>query len=174
MFLFYNSPLLERLNLEPNTAAAGYVDDIAVLIERIERNTTEENNIRLLDVHERVCKPWAVQHGSKFAPEKYQLGHLTRKRAAHLDYPLSFAEYTVPASSTITYLGVILDSKLNWREQLAANKSMALKSIEALSGLSGLVWGAKLPRMRQMLHAVVIPQLTYACSVVNGSIIKAT
>ena len=162
LFLFYNLPLLEKLNLEPNTHSAGFVDDIAILVEG---NTTEDNNTKLLDIHERICRPWAMQHGSKFAPEKYQLGHLTRKRSAHLDHPLSFTEYTVLASSTITYLGAILDSKLNWKEQVTANKSKALKSIGALAGLSGSVWGARLPRMRQMLHAVVIPQLTYACSV---------
>lgn len=46
-----------------------------------------------------------------------------------------------------------------------ANKTKALKSIGGLAGLAGSVWGAKLPRMRQMLQSVVIPQLTYACSV---------
>lgn len=123
----------------------------------VEENTTEDNNIKLSNVHERICRPWAVQHGSKFAPEKYQLGHLIRKRSAYLDHPLSLTEYTVPASSTIAYLGAVLDSKLNWNKQLIANKSKALKSIGAPLGLSNLVWGAKLPRMRQMLHAIVIP-----------------
>ena len=119
----------------------------------------------LHNIYERIWKPWAMQHGSKFAPKKYQLGHLTQKRSAHLGHPLSFTEYTVPASSTIIYLGAILDSKLNWKEQVAANTSKALKSIGALAGLSGSVWGARLSRMRQILHVVVIPQLTYAWSV---------
>lgn len=132
----------------------GFVDDIAILVEG---NTTENNNTKLSDVHECICRPWAVQHGSKFAPEKYQLGHLTRKRSAHLDHPLSLTKYTISTSSTITYLVAILYSKLNWKEQLTANISKALKSIGALSGLSGSVWGARLPRMRQMLHAVVTP-----------------
>lgn len=153
LFFFYNSPLLEKLNLEPNIHAAGFVDEIAILVEG---NTTEDNNIKLSNVYERICRR-AVQHGSKFAPEKYQLGHLIRKRSAYLDHPLSLTEYTVPASSTIAYLGAILDSKLNWNKQLIANKSKALKSIGAPLGLSSLVWGAKLPRMRQMLHAIVIP-----------------
>ncbi len=153
---------MEKLNLEPNTHSAGFVDDIAILVEG---NTTKDINTKLLNIHERICKSWAIQHGSKFAPEKNQLGHLIRKRSAHLDHPLSFTEYTVLASNTIIYLGAILDNKLNWKEQVAANKSKALKSIGALAGLSGLVLGASLPRMRQMLHAVVIPQLTHACSV---------
>lgn len=162
LFLFYNLPLLEKLNLEPNTHLTRFVDNIAILVES---NTTKDNNTKLLNIHKRICKSWAMQHGSKFAPEKYQLGHLTRKRSAHLDHLLSFTEYTVLTSSIIIYLGAILDNKLNWKEQVAANKSKALKSIGVLAGLSDSVWGTRLPRMRQMLHAVVIPQLTYACSV---------
>lgn len=76
LFLFYNSPLLERLNLEPNTAAEGFVDDIAVLVEG---NTAEENNIRLLDVHERICKPWAVQQEANLPQKNINLDILHEK-----------------------------------------------------------------------------------------------
>lgn len=48
LFFFYNSPLLEKLNLEPNIHAAGFVDDIAILVEG---NTTEDKNIKLSNVH---------------------------------------------------------------------------------------------------------------------------
>ena len=106
-----------------------------------------------------------MQHRSKYAPEKYQLRHLTQKRSAHLDHTLSFMEYIVLASRTIIYLRAILDSKINWKKQVAANKSKALKRIGALAGLSDLIQGARLPRMRQMLHAIVILQLTYTCLV---------
>ena len=46
-----------------------------------------------------------------------------------------------------------------------SKQTKALKSSGGIAGLAGSVWGAKLPRMRQMLLSVVIPQLTYACSV---------
>lgn len=60
---------------------------------------------------------------------------------------------------------MLLDKKLSWNGQVLASKTKALKSIGGLAGLAGSVWGAKLPQMRQMLQSVVIPQLTYACSV---------
>lgn len=127
LFLFYNLLPQEKLYLEHNTNMAGFVDDITILVEGY---TTEDNKIKLLDVHKRICKPWAVQYGSKFGPEKYQLGHLICKRSAYLDYPLSFTQYTVSASSTITYLGAILDSKLNWKEQLAAKNQRHQRVLE--------------------------------------------
>lgn len=143
-------------------SAVGFVDDIAILVEG---NSSEENCNRLLQAHETICKPWALCQGSKFAPDKYQLSHLTRKRTANLDHPLVLPERTILPTRTITYLGAILDTKLLWHEQISANKTKALKSLGGIAGLAGSVWGARFPRMRQMLLSVVVPQLTYACSV---------
>ncbi len=58
-----------------------------------------------------------------------------------------------------------LDAKFSWNRQIIANKAEALKSIGRLARLAGSVLGAKLPRMRQMLQSMVIPQLTYECSI---------
>ena len=54
LFLFYNSPLLEELEKEKDITAAGFVDDIAILVEK---NSCEENSTALLDIHEKICKP---------------------------------------------------------------------------------------------------------------------
>lgn len=125
-------------------SAAGFVDDIAILVEG---KSCKENSTVLLNLHEKFCKPWARRHGSKFDPEKYQLSHLTRKRSANLEFPLSLPEQTVQPQKTIVYLGVLLEDKLSWNGQVIANKAKALKSIGGLAGLAGSVWGAKLPRM---------------------------
>lgn len=138
------------------------MDDVAILVEG---KTCEENSTVLYDLHEKICKPWACRHSSKFAPKKYQLSHFTRKRIAALELPLSLPEQIVQPQRTVTYLCILLDTKLSWNGQVIANKTKALKSIGGLAGLAGSVWGAKLPRMRQMLQSVVIPQLTNACSV---------
>ena len=143
-------------------SAVGFVDDIAVFIKG---KSSEENCNRLLHAHENICKPWAARHGSKFAPDKYQLSHLTRKRTANLEHPLVLPERTIFPARTITYLGVVLDTKLLWHKQILINKTKALKSIGGIAGLAESVFGARFPRMRQMLLSVFIPQLTYACSV---------
>lgn len=76
LFLFHNLPLLKKLNLEPNIHSTGFVNNIAILMGG---NTIKDNNTKLLDIHEYICKPWTMQHRSKFALEKYQRGHLTQK-----------------------------------------------------------------------------------------------
>lgn len=109
LFLFHNSPLLEKLSQENEMSAVGFVDDIAILIEE---NGSKGNCNQSLNAHENICKPWADRHWSKFAPDKYQLSHLTRKRTADLEQPLVLPERTVFPAHTITYLGVVLDTKL--------------------------------------------------------------
>ena len=148
LFLFYDAPLLEDLETVGSVSATGFVDNIAILVEG---KTFKENSTVLHDLHEKICKPWARRHGSKFAPEKYQLSHFTRKRIANLEFPLSLPEQIVHPRKAVIYLGILLDTKLSWNGQVIANKTKALKSIGGLAGLAWSVWGAKLPRMRQML-----------------------
>ncbi len=145
LFLFYNAPLLEDLETVGSISAAGFVDDVTILVEE---KICEENSTVLHNLHEKICKPWARHYGSKFAPKKYQLSHFTRKRIANLEFLLSLPKQVVHPRKTVIYLGILLDTKLSWNGQVIANKTKALKSIGGLAGLAGSVWGAKLPRMR--------------------------
>ncbi len=162
LFLFYNAPLLEDLEIVGSVSATGFVDDVVLLVEG---KICKENSTVFHDLHEKICKLWARHHGSKFASEKYQLSHFTRKRIANLEFRLSLSKQVVHLWKTVIYLGILLDTKLSWNGQVIANKTKALKSIGGLAGVAGLVWGGKLPRMRQILQSIVIPQLTNACSV---------
>lgn len=162
LFLFYNAPVLDEL-MRQGTTACGFVDDIALLVKA---KTPEENCVALANAHDNVCMPWARLHGVKFSPPKYQLCHITRKKV-NIEAPVIVAGIDKPikAKKEIKYLGVMLDTKMNWKPQINANKTKALKTVGALARLAGSTWGARFSRMRQMLHAVFIPQLTHGCSV---------
>lgn len=86
------------------------MDDIAILVEG---KSCEQNSTILSNLHEKICKPWARRHGSKFAPEKSQLSHITKKRTTNLEAPLYLPEQTIQPPKTIIYLGVLLDTKLS-------------------------------------------------------------
>lgn len=163
LFLFYNAPLLEAL-ASRGIFASGFVDDIGLLVGG---RSAKENNDTLVKAHEEVCVTWAKAHGVKFAPSKYQLCHFSRKRSEDVAASIKLPEMAdvIKARKEVKYLGVMMDTKLNWKAQVGQNKTKALKSIGALASLSGTTWGAKLVRMRQMMQAVFISQLTYACSV---------
>lgn len=161
LFLFYNASLLEELR-NKNIEACGFVDDVALLVKG---NNAKENCEQLTEIHESVCKKWARTHGAKFSSSKYQLCHVTRKRQDISDAVTINGNTIVASKEAVKYLGVMLDSKLNWKAQINGNKTKALKTIGALASLAGSTWGARLIRMRQMMHAVFLRQLTHGCSV---------
>lgn len=62
-------------------------------------------------------------------------------------------------------MGVEIDNQLKWKPHLERIKMRASKSITALSCLAGSTWGGKLKTIRLLYQSIVIPQLTYCCSV---------
>ena len=86
LFLFYNAPLFDDLERVGFVLAAGFIDDIAILLKG---KICEKNSTVFHDLHEKICKSWARCHGSKFAPKKYQLSYFTQKRIANLEFSLS-------------------------------------------------------------------------------------
>jgi hypothetical protein len=74
LFLFYNAPLLEALDLlELRLSTLGFADDINLLTYS---ESTVVNCITLKSAHNR-CLAWASTYRMKFALRKYTLTHFT-------------------------------------------------------------------------------------------------
>ena len=74
LFLFYNAPLLEALNLpDLHLSALGFADDINLLTYS---KSTAVNCTALESAYD-LCLAWAATYGMKFAPQKYILTHFT-------------------------------------------------------------------------------------------------
>ena len=165
LYLFYNADLIETTTRraerkkDPTMDKSGYIDDVMLAATGPNAEATNET---LAKAHEE-CQDWARKHGSKFAPKKYQLVHFSRRRKAeHLD--LKLGEDTIKASTSARFLGVRMDSKLDWKEHMNLVKKKATKSIAGISRLAGSTWGGNLLTIRRLYEAIVIPQLTYCCS----------
>ena len=111
LFLFFISELLETFDDSQDTIALGFVDDTNLITWG---NTAAENCTRLNQAHDR-CIAWAKRHGAKFALDKYQLIHFTRKRRVSSDLALivNIQGCEVKPEATLKILGVWVDSKLN-------------------------------------------------------------
>ena len=109
--------------------------------------------------------PWARTHGSEFAPAKYQLIHLTRKNTFDKKQQIHLPGQIISPKSTAKYLGLIIDEKLRWKEQIEGIKNKAAKSAGAIARISGSVWGGNYISLRKIYKATVLPQITYGSSV---------
>jgi hypothetical protein len=99
LYLFYNADLIETRKRE-NTEAVGYIDDASILAV----GPTTQHNCKTLKAIHQKAEQWALQHGSQFAPAKYELVHFTRDPKANATHPLRLPRPTIKASPSCRYL----------------------------------------------------------------------
>jgi ribonuclease HI len=162
LYLYYNADLIETCNQEPNTIATGYIDDVAIL----RWGSSIKETCNGLEKAMQQAMIWAKKHVSVFAPSKFQLTHHTRRRQiADIDRHIKIEQTIIPPSESSKYLGVTLDTALNWKQHIQNLKIKISKSIGALASLAGSTWGAGATELRKIYQAVVIPQMMYGCSI---------
>jgi Reverse transcriptase (RNA-dependent DNA polymerase) len=83
LYLFYNADLIETCKTE-NTESIGYIDDVSILAV----GPTPQHNCKILKTTHRRAENWARQHGSQFAPTKYELVHFTRNPKVNATHAL--------------------------------------------------------------------------------------
>ena len=131
LYLFYNADLIEACKTE-RTEAVGYIDDVSILAV----GPTTQRNCKTLKAIHRTAEKWAIQHGSQFAPAKYELVHFTRDPKANTTHPLRLPHATIEASPSCRYLGIQMDSRLRWdyhREKVEAKATQRLSVLSALA-----------------------------------------
>jgi hypothetical protein len=134
LYLYYNADLIETCNQEPNTLATGYMDDVGIL----RRGSSITETCNGLERTMQKATAWARRHASVFAPEKFQLTHHIRKRGvAGGEHKIQVEQTEVHPSSSSKYLGVTLDTALNWKRHVQYLTIKISKFIGALASLAG-------------------------------------
>ena len=122
LFLLFSSELLEMLE-SGDTRGSAFVDDTNLLTVS---PSVAANCRRLEQAHDK-CLEWARRHGVKFAPDKYQLIHFTRRRhTAGLDHPIHIQGFDGKPCDGLRVLGVWVDKGLTYYKHAkrAADKAM--------------------------------------------------
>jgi ribonuclease HI len=170
LYLFYNADLIEACKTEEQsegddsaceTEAVGYIDDASILAI----GPTAPRNCKTLKAIHRKAEDWASKHGSQFAPAKYELVHFTRDPKQNNTHALRLPQATIKASRSCRYLGVQLDTRLQWGPHREKVETAATKRLSALSALASSTWGTGMVNLRQVYRAMIVPQMTYGCSV---------
>jgi ribonuclease HI len=159
LYLFYNADLIEACKSD-DTEAGGYIDDIGILVT----GPTPQHNCKVLKMRHRQAEKWAKQHGSEFAPKKYELVHFSRDPWMNTTHPLYLPQGVIKASPSCRYLGVQMDSQLTWDYHREIVETKATKRLSALSALASSTWGAGLIDLRQVYRAMIVPQMLFGCS----------
>jgi len=105
---------------------------------------------------------WCGGLGLSVNPEKTGLVAFTRKRKlTGLFEPRLFGK-TLQRSTTVKYLGVILDSRLTWKEHIDAKVRKAQNSMLACRRACGAMWDLKPSVVHWLYVAVIRPSVTFA------------
>jgi endonuclease/exonuclease/phosphatase (EEP) superfamily protein YafD len=71
----------------------------------------------------------------------------------------------VPISRSIRYLGVFFTPRLDWKLHVSTMANRARSTVKALGILGSSVRGISLMSWRKLFHALLLPVLTYGCTV---------
>lgn len=145
--VFYDSLL--RTQMPDESRMVGYADDVAVLIAA---RDTKLAQLKLNIVMRRV-NDWMESHGLSLALSKTEIAILTKKRT-HTEIPMWVGQALVNTRPSVKYLGLTIDTKLSFAEQIRLTADKAAKGVTALSRLMANTTGPRASKRRLLMSAV--------------------
>lgn len=162
--IFYDDLL--RLPLPEGVTVVGFADDIAIVIRAHNADLLEAAGNPALD---RVSE-WLARNGLRVAPQKSEAVVLTRKWA-YQSPVFTMDGQQIQVKPAITYLGVKLDSRLNFTAHVQSKAAAARSTVTALGRLMPNVQGPSSSK-RSLLMSVVNSKLLYAAPIWAQTISK--
>ena len=139
-----------------------WIDDVGFTVT----GATAEANCQTLQTLHTEVENWVRRHASVFTLIKYELIHFTNRLRAHnTSAGLTLKASNISPSKTCQFLRVILNSQLDFKTHIQHIEVKAMMSLEGLAAIAGSTWGFSLRDLQRLYMAVILPQITYCCSV---------
>ena len=152
--------LVELSRHEKAIFTVGFSDDVTLTISGIDPPMMRQQMQGALN---RVNE-WCMKNDLKINPRKTESIMFTRKRKWSMK-PLKLNGIELERKSKVKLLGVILDSKLTWRDHCQAVTRKCLITLGTVKRAVGKLWGLKPQQMEWIYKAIVRPMATYAAVV---------
>ena len=173
LHIVYNADLLE-LTEGPREESLGYVDDAMIMAEGKDLEETMEI-LTYFMTREEGGFAWSEAHNSNFAIDKLVVTHFTRRRRAAPRRPVHVATREAPAlilrgkpvkvPLAYKYLGIYVDSQLNWKIQRQKAITKATKWTMLYKRLTKPSSGLSASYMKHLYLTVAIPKMTYGLDI---------
>jgi len=108
---------------------------------------------------------WCNERQLSVNREKIEMILFTRRYKPGKVYPFSFYGKELTLNNSVKYLGVHLDSKLNWKNHVDARYQKAIISFYKVRRLTGKTWGLFSKVIRWIYAVIVRPMVAYGAAV---------
>ena len=152
-------------NIPQGIKSSLYVDDLLIYVSGVNQPSLE----RRLQLGVNRVNDWAETHGFKFSSSKTESILFHRKKKLLPSPQLFLNQRPIPARSTIKYLGMLFDEKLNWKDHLKMIKMSCSKHLDLLKCISHSDWGADRIIMLRLYRSIIRSKLDYGCVVYSSA-----
>ena len=164
-------PLLKLLNDNSPCNPVGFADDGALSFMGIDPDTMVSNAQTSLN----LAIDWGAKNGLSFCPKKTTVVFFSRRYNFHKkDLPkvkkIKMGGVEIIPSSSMTYLGVILDQKLNWNSHINSKVAKAIKWLAMIKPAINSIYGLSPARMLWIYKQILLPRITYGAVVWGHSL----
>ena len=164
-------PLLKLLNENSPCSPVGFADDGALCFRGIDPNTMVDNAQYKLN----QAIEWGAQNGLTFCADKTTVVFFTRKynfvkKVLPKVKKIKMNGVEINPSTSMTYLGIILDQKLNWSLHIKTKVSKAIKFLAMIKPAIDYIYGLSPARMLWIYKQILLPRITYGSHVWGHSL----
>ncbi len=165
LFLFFNADLVQR-RIDCYGGSVAFVDDFTAWVV----GRTAKDNRQGIETIIGEAIDWERRSGATFEAEKTAIVHFTRNANKADSEPFNIKGQMVQPKDHVKVLGVIMDTKLKYKEHIARAATKGLEAVMELRRLRGL----SPPTARQLFTATVAPVVDYASNVSTSGCMNAT
>jgi ribonuclease HI len=162
--VLYNS-LLE-LKLTNHSQAIAFADDLIVLT----KGDTVVEAENYMNIEMKKIMEWATNNSLTFNETKSRTMLVSRRRRKRekKEIEIYVNNTIIKQEQTIKYLGIIIDSKLTFRDHINYIEEKCLKLIFSLSRSAKITWGLKQEALKTIYTGGILPLMLYGAPVWNS------
>jgi hypothetical protein len=156
LFLFFNADLVQR-QIDSQGGAIAFVDDFTAWVT----GPTAQSNREGIEAIINEALDWERRSGATFEAEKTAIIHFTPKAYKSEQEPFTIKGQAVEPKDHVKILGVMMDTRLKYKEHIARAASKGLEAAMKLRRLRGLSPSTA----RQLFTSTVTTVVDYASNV---------
>lgn len=166
LFNAYINDLPERLKKVKGIKISMFTDDVVIWTSA--KNTSRKQKGQLQDTINSALEEvnsWALENNMKISKTKTVYQYFSLQHQIQ-NFELKLENEHLEKSTNTKYLGVVLDNKLNWTEQVNIAAKKATSRLGVIKRLAGAKWGSTQDTLNITYNTYVKPVMKYGSEVI--------